>query len=373
MAAKVKWTKLAYLALQANRVPLVWGGPGIGKTDQAESEVHQRYWAGDAEAPFVGVSPALSDPTDATGPLAVVADKAVRLLPEVMRPLFDAGRGTFFIDELTTATAATQAAFLRVVQNRIVGDQKFPDDVRIIMAANPADIAAGGSELVAPMANRVVHLKADAPEATDWKIWLASKLIDSASERRAAALIGAFIGSHSSRLYAFPEDEGKRASAWPSPRTWHAAADCYAAAIEAGEEGATLELVAGCVGTDVAQEFAAFVANADLPDARELLTGKVSWSPERHRVDRASAVLQSIATEAAYGPWGTAKERAEVVERAWEIIEGACNVGLTDSAYSAVVPLNTWRLTKSGAPRALGASELKVGPRFASILKALKA
>ncbi len=372
MAAKIKWTKLAYLALQANRVPLVWGGPGIGKTDQAESEVHARYWGGDPDAPFVAVSPALSDPTDATGPLAVVGDKAVRLLPEALKPLFDAGRGTFFIDELTTATQATQAAFLRVVQNRVVGDQKFPDDVRIIMAANPADIAAGGSELVAPLANRAVHIHADAPEATDWKIWLAGKLIDSAAERRAAALVGAFIGSHSSRLYAFPEDESKRASAWPSPRTWHAAADCLAAAIEAGEEVASLELVAGCVGSSVAQEFATFMANADLPDARDLLLGKVSWTPERHRVDKASAVLQSIATEAAYGPWANAKERAEAVEKAWEIIDGACNVGLTDSAYSAVVPLNTWRLTKSGAPRALGAAEGRVGPRFGAILKALK-
>jgi hypothetical protein len=375
MAAKNDWTKLAYVALRANRVPMVWGGPGIGKTDRAENEVHRRFWANDPSAPFVAVAPALSDPTDATGPMAVIAgadgaEKAVRLLPEVLRPLVDSGKGTFFIDEFSTATAATQAAFLRVVQNRVVGDTKLPDPVRIIMAANPADIAAGGSEMVTPMANRVVHMEAQAPEARDWGVWLSGKLIDSTGKRRAAALIAAYMNAHSARLYALPEDESKRASAWPSPRSWHSAADCYGAAIDENEESLLLDLVAGCVGPSAAQEFATFVANADLPDALSVLSGAVSWAPERHRVDRASAVLQSIATEAAHGAWKDAATRAAMVERAWELVETACNAGLSDVAYPAVVPLNVWRLTKSGAPRALGAAEGRVGPRFGHILAA---
>lgn len=366
---KADWTKLAIIALKANRVPLVWGGPGIGKTDRAENEVHRVIW-GDT-APFVAVAPSLSDPTDATGPLAVVADKAVRLLPEVMRPLIDAGRGTFFIDELTTATQATQAAFLRVVQNRIVGDTVLPPEVRIIMAANPADIAAGGSDLVVPMANRVVHLHALPPSPAQWGNWLCSKLIDSSEARKTASMFAAFMKANTDRLYALPEDESKRSGPWPSPRSWHSAADCYAESMKAGDTATGLYLVAAAVGEGHAVELATFLKNVDLPDPRELLEGRLQWTPERNRVDRANAVLRAVASEAVNGPAKDKEDRAALVERAWEIVSAACDNGLADVAFSAVVPLNEWRVRKSGAPRALGVAEAKVTPRFFEIFGAL--
>jgi hypothetical protein len=367
------WVKPAYISLKANRVPLVWGGPGIGKTDRAENEVHKLLWNGDPNAPFVAVAPSLSDPTDATGPLAVIADKAVRLLPEVMRPLVDAGKGTFFIDELTTATQATQAAFLRVVQNRIVGDTVLPADVRIIMAANPSDIAAGGSDLVVPMANRVVHMYAKAPEARDWGNWLCGKLIDSAEARKTASMFAAFMSANKQRLYELPEDDAKKAQAWPSPRSWHSAADCYAEAMKANDPGTGLNLVAGCVGEAAAIELATFLQNVDLPDPLELLTGRTAWKPERHRADRANAVLRAVASEAVNTPAKTRDERHGYVEKAWEIIAAACDSGLSDIAFNAVVPLNHWRLKKSGQPNAMFKVEAEVTPRFFQLMAATSA
>lgn len=367
------WTKLALIALRANRVPLVWGGPGIGKTDMAENHVHKALWGGDPGAKFVAVAPSLSDPTDATGPLAVVADKAVRLLPEVLRPLVEAGRGTFFIDELTTATQATQAAFLRVVQNRIVGDTLLPADVRIIMAANPADIAAGGSDLVVPMANRVVHLHARPPDARAWGDWLCAKLIDSAEARRVASMFAAFMAANKQRLYELPEDDAKKAQAWPSPRSWHSAADCYAEALKAGDQTTGLNLVAGCVGEAAAVELSTFLQNVDLPDPLELLTGRTAWKPERHRADRANAVLRAIASEAVNTPVQKREERHAFVEKAWELVALACDSGLSDIAFNAVVPLNHWRLKKSGQPNAMFKTEAEVTPRFFQLMAATSA
>ena len=367
------WVKAAIIALKANRVPLVWGGPGIGKTDRAENEVHRALWNGDSGVPFVAVAPSLSDPTDATGPLAVINDKALRLLPEVMRPLVDAGKGTFFIDELTTATQATQAAFLRVVQNRVVGDTLLPKDVRIIMAANPADIAAGGSDLVVPMANRVVHMYAKAPEARAWGDWLCSKLIDSGESRRVASMFAAFITANKQRLYELPEDDAKKAQAWPSPRSWHSAADCYTEALRANDPVTGLNLVAGCVGEGAAIELATFLQNVDLPDPLELLTGRTSWKPERHRADRANAVLRAIASEAVNTPAKTREERHGYVEKAWEIISLACDNGLADIAFNAVVPLNHWRLKKSGQPNAMFKVEAEITPRFFQLMSATSA
>lgn len=348
--ATASWTKLALLALKAGKVPLILGGPGIGKTKMIETVIHAALHE---EAPFVVVSPALSDPTDAVGPLAVVHEKAVRLIPEVMKPLIAAGRGTLFIDEVTTATQATQAAFLRLTQDRVCGDTHLPDGVVVILAANPADIAAGGSELVAPLANRLVHIKADPPTVQAWNAFLMGELIATEEQRTTAALFTSFLAAKSNLLYALPEDEGKRAEAWPSPRSWHNAALCYAQAVHDGDKAAGLELIAGCVGAAAATSIVAYLKNMDLPNARELLTGRIAWDADPARLDITRAVMASVVTEALNGPAETLDERSRLVEAAWNVIEGAVEKGsASDAAYAVVKDLDNWRLRKSGAARA---------------------
>ena len=73
--------------------------------------------------------------------------------------LVRAGRGLLFLDELSTAPPAVQAALLRVVLERRVGALQLPAGaVRIVAAANPRVGAADGWELSPPLANRFVHL-----------------------------------------------------------------------------------------------------------------------------------------------------------------------------------------------------------------------
>ena len=69
-----------------------------------------------------------------------------------------AGDGLLFLDELSSAPPAVQAALLRVVLERRVGSLALPDGVRIVAAANPAGSAADGWQLAPPLANRFVHL-----------------------------------------------------------------------------------------------------------------------------------------------------------------------------------------------------------------------
>ena len=73
--------------------------------------------------------------------------------------LVRAGRGLLFLDELSTAPPAVQAALLRLVLERRVGALRLPPGVRIVAAANPRSSAADGWELSAPLANRFVHLQ----------------------------------------------------------------------------------------------------------------------------------------------------------------------------------------------------------------------
>src|SRR5204862_102481 len=78
--------------------------------------------------------------------------------PAWARRLAEAGRGVLFLDELSTAPPAVQAALLRVVLERAVGDLTLPDQVAVVAAANPPEQAADGWDLSAPLANRFCHL-----------------------------------------------------------------------------------------------------------------------------------------------------------------------------------------------------------------------
>ena len=140
------WTRLTLLSLRAGHVPLIWGGPGIGKTEMIHDEVHTPYW-GSRSAPFLTIIPAQRDPTDASGMQFVVDGEVRSLLPDYGRTLIKEGVGTLFIDELTGGTPATLGSMQRLVQERRLGDVLIPDPIRIIMAANPADIATGGADL----------------------------------------------------------------------------------------------------------------------------------------------------------------------------------------------------------------------------------
>src|SRR3954471_6329845 len=97
------------------RVPmLLWGDPGTGKSSVV------RALAADLGIPHEVVIASIREPSDFAG-LPVVADGSVRFAPPSWaRRLADEGRGVLFLDELSTAPPAVQAALLRVVLERTV-------------------------------------------------------------------------------------------------------------------------------------------------------------------------------------------------------------------------------------------------------------
>ena len=144
------------LAVAADLPVLLWGEPGIGKT-AALTQLAESL-----DLPLTTVIASVHEPSDFSGLPIVGDDPATRGVP--MAPpdwavrLVDAGRGLLFLDELSTAPPAVQAALLRLVLERRVGALQLPPDVRIVAAANPPSSAADGWEMSAPLANRFVHL-----------------------------------------------------------------------------------------------------------------------------------------------------------------------------------------------------------------------
>jgi len=250
----------------------------------------------------------IREPSDFAG-LPIVVDGGVRFAPPSWATnLAQAGHGVLFLDEISTAPPAVQAALLRVVLERTVGDLQLPEEVVVIAAANPPDQAADGWDLSAPLANRFCHLdwNIDAaavaegftggfptPQATvlpnDWRD----------RRVRARADVATFLLLRPGLASAVPTDRASAGRAWPSPRTWEMAADLLAASRSLGlaPEPRSL-LMQGCVGAGVGIEFLAWLTELDLPDPEAVLADPGGFElPDRG--DRAYAVLTSVAAAVA--------------------------------------------------------------------------
>ncbi len=278
------------------RVPvLLWGGPGLGKTSAV------REMADAAGLPCETVIASIREPSDFAGLPVVTEDGGtVRFAPpNWAQRLAAAGRGVLFLDEISTAPPAVQAALLRVVLERTVGDLSLPPMVAVVAAANPPDEAADGWDLSPPLANRFCHLEWDL-NAVEWAdgmlggfahhaIPILEPALMKAEERSTRGLVGAFVRVRPHLLHAHPGDETSAGRAWPSPRSWDMAARLIAASTLSSAPDAVLaSLAVGAVGGGAATEFLAWREELELPDAEEVLRDPGSFRlPERG--DRAYA------------------------------------------------------------------------------------
>ncbi|MCW2614479.1 MAG: family ATPase [Frankiales bacterium] len=306
------------VAVKADVPVLLWGSPGTGKTSAVLSLANALGW------PVEVVVGAIREPSDFAG-LPVVSDGDVHFAPpRWARRLAEAPNSLLLLDELTTAPPAVQAAMLRVVLERHVGDLALPAGVRIVAAANPPDEAADGWELSAPMANRLVHL--------DWSVdaetvarglavgfppptaVLSRPDSDAGQGLVARSLVGAFLQVRPALVLDVPKTSSAAGRGWPSPRSWETAARLVAAAdaARATSEVRSL-LVTGAVGEGAGLEFLSWAANLDLPDPAAVLADPDSFElPQRG--DRAYAALAAVADYAVNH--GT----PELWDAAWRVV-----------------------------------------------------
>ncbi|MEU1890130.1 AAA family ATPase [Streptomyces pristinaespiralis] len=333
------------LAVAADLPVLLWGEPGIGKT-AALTQLAEAL-----DLPLTTVIASVHEPSDFSGLPVVGNDPAVQGVP--MAPpdwavrLVRAGRGLLFLDELSTAPPAVQAALLRLVLERRIGALRLPPGVRIVAAANPRSSAADGWELSPPLANRFVHLhwthdhevvvrglggtwpRATMPRLAPEKL---SKAVDFA--RRAVC---GLLAARPELVHRLPSSESRRGGAWPSPRSWETALCLIAFATAAGSSREVLSLlVRGAVGDGPGLELLASLERMDLPDPEVLLADPAAAVlPDRGDLRQAvlDGVVAAVRTRPDKSRW----------DAAWALLVRAVETGAPDLVVVPATTLATLR------------------------------
>jgi hypothetical protein len=328
------------LAVSADLPVVLWGEPGIGKT----AALNQLAEA--LELPLTTVIASVHEPSDFAGLPVVGDDPAAQGVP--MAPpdwavrLARAGRGLLFLDELSTAPPAVQAALLRVVLERRVGALRLPPGVRIVAAANPRSSAADGWELSPPLANRFVHVqwtydhdvvvrglggtwpKAALPRLDP------GRLTDAVTFARRA--VCGLLTARPGLVHQLPKNEARRGGPWPSPRSWEMALRliAFATAADASRDVLSM-LVRGAVGDGPGLELLANLDRMDLPDPEVLLADPAAAVlPERG--DLRQTVLDGVVAAVRKRP-----EQSRW-DAAWSLLVRALETGAPDLV---VVPAAT--------------------------------
>ncbi|MFF2130006.1 AAA family ATPase [Streptomyces olivochromogenes] len=328
------------LAVAADLPVLLWGEPGIGKT-AALTQL-----AAALDLPLTTVIASVHEPSDFSGLPIVGDDPAQQGVP--MAPpdwavrLVRAGRGLLFLDELSTAPPAVQAALLRLVLERRIGALQLPPEVRIVAAANPRSSAADGWELSPPLANRFVHLQwthdhevvvrglgGTWPRATLPR--LDPERLPEAVDFARRAVCG-LLSARPGLVHRLPSSETRRGGPWPSPRSWEMTLGLIAFATAAGSSREVLSLlVRGTVGDGPGLELLASLDRMDLPDPETLLADPAGADlPERG--DLRQAVLDGVVAAVRGRP---EKSRWDA---AWALLVRALETGAPDLV---VVPATT--------------------------------
>ena len=335
---------------------LIWGPPGVGKSASVIALGRQMG------VPVEVVIASIREPADFSG-LPVVTEAGVRLeAPAWAKRLAKAGRGILFLDEISTAAPAVQAALLRVVLDRTVGDLELPKGVAIVAAANPPELAAGGWDLSAPLANRFIHLhyKVDAGEwaqgfPTYWGA-VPQVNLEAGTWARARALVAGFIRARPQLLLQVPKEGSRQGQAWPSPRSWDMASRVLA--VTGLDLDEALEGIQGAVGEGAGLEFYTWAKEADLPDPENVLANPgEARMPERG--DLLFALLSGVVAAVVGHP------TPERWEAGWEVLARAMDHSPDIMAASAGPLVDLVRAGKFGLPRCF--------PKVAQILPLLKA
>ena len=222
--------------------------------------------------------------------------------------------GLVFLDEISSNPPIIQAPCMGLLLDRRIGSHKLNERTRVWAAMNPASIATNGYDISIPLANRGGWFDWEAPTVEEHVAYMLGRTsntrlqaVDARQEEarvlrewdaafaRAVGLETSFLSAQADWKNKMPKVGTAAASrAWPSDRTWEMATRALASAFVHGLSDSDRDvLVAGFIGEQAFEAFATFIEKADLPNAGDVLDGKVIFKHDGRHPDRSAAVLNS--------------------------------------------------------------------------------
>lgn len=322
--------KMIKHCMKNKRPVMLWGPPGIGKSDIVHS-IGKSYEMRDEDGkltkpprPVIDIRLLLHDPTDLKGmpyydfnegrmkwsqpselPMVVSWDEVVecdaaltsakndfdaennkadrdhKVIHEIelriqslnnrlkmLTGAYAMKDAIIFLDELVSAPQTVQGAAFQLILDRRIGEYKLPDGVDMIAAGN-REIDRGVSfKMPKPLQNRFIHLNLDV-NFEDWQTWAVNNGVS-------ADVVG-FLTSHTHHLFDF--DPRSPSNAFATPRSWKHLSDLLKDTSDFvgsdGKKSALFPLVAGTIGDGLATEFMTHIeCAAKLPSPMDILTGR---------------------------------------------------------------------------------------------------
>ena len=253
---------------RTKRPMMVWGPPGIGKSETFQ-QITDSYIAEGKKAKLIDARLSLWDPTDLKG-YPYYNKETNRMSfssPDELPTEAEAAEYdiiVLFLDELNGAAPATQAAAYQLILNRAIGKYKLPDNVVIAAAGNRETDKGVTYRMPKPLANRFLHyeVRVDFQDWFDWAV----------GNNQHPDVIG-YVTTFKDDLYNFDASSAERSFA--TPRTWAFISDTIQDVDGFTEEEVT-DMVAAGIGEGIALKFKAHrQVAAQLPNPTDILDGKV--------------------------------------------------------------------------------------------------
>lgn len=244
--------------IKIQRPVFLWGPPGIGKSDIV-SQIGEEQGRN-----VIDVRLNLWEPTDIKGIPYYNSDKGTMTwAPPAELPTNPEATDILFLDELSSAAPATQAAAYQLILNRRVGTYVLPKGVSIVAAGNREADKGVTYRMPAPLANRFLHLELRT-DFDDWLNWATSNKIHE-------QVVG-YVSFAKQDLYDFDPKSASRAFA--TPRSWSFVSDLLTD--DDLNDSTLTDLISGAIGEGLAVKFMAHRKVAkQMPNPEDILNGKV--------------------------------------------------------------------------------------------------
>ena len=252
--------------------PFVWGPPGVGKSDGAKQlkAYIERYTS--KKVVVTDVRLLLFSPIDLRG---IPVANQEKTFAEWLKPkIFDMDSSEdviniLFLDELTAAPPAVQAAAYQLTLDRRIGEHELPGNCLVIGAGNRTTDHSVAYRMPNALANRMQHYEVS-PDFDSWSKW--------AMQNEVHPLVLGFLAFDNSKFY--DSKAGADRLAYPTPRSWMFVSNILNILGAKQDISQLYTKISSCVGADAALAFIAWCRNhEELPDVRDIFSGKRTKFP----------------------------------------------------------------------------------------------